>query len=76
MSALPHFPEVAGPAQKVREVTSRLMQCNKTVKGADVAPLKGQSGRSALALLRLMTNANLVGCSKGRSARLAPLSAD
>ena len=40
---------------------------------ARASTVAGTSRPSALAVLRLMTNSNLVGCSIGRSAGLAPL---
>src|SRR5882724_2810705 len=40
---------------------------------ARVSMVGGMARPSALAVLRLMTNSNLVGCCTGRSAGLAPL---
>src|SRR5262249_9079751 len=40
---------------------------------ASVSSLRGMSSLSALAVLRLMTNSNLVGCITGRSAGFSPL---
>src|SRR6266516_2650328 len=40
---------------------------------ARASSIGGTSRPSALAVLRLITNSNLVGCSTGRSAGLAPL---
>src|SRR5262249_40958998 len=58
---------------------SGLMQCNNRIdysitSSAATSSDGGIVRPSALAVLRLITNSNLVGCSIGRSSGLAPLS--
>ena len=54
-----------------------LMQCNKNhsysmTSSARASSVSGTVRPSAFAVVRLMTRSNLVGCSTGRSAGLAP----
>jgi hypothetical protein len=54
------------PAQLVEHGYWMTWSARPSSDGGIVSP-------SAFAVLRLMTNSNFVGCSTGRSARLAPL---
>jgi hypothetical protein len=55
------------------ELIQRLLLRQSSSSVADTINITGISSPSALAVVRLMTNSNLVDCCTGRSAGLAPL---
>ena len=62
---------------RLKSARSRLMQCSKKhfysiTSSARASSVGGMSRPRPFAVLRLITNSNLVGCSTGRSAGLAP----
>ena len=80
-SALPLADVMLQRRERQLRAMNKLMQCNKRRAGvliysmtssARASSVGGISRPSALAVLRLITSSNLVGCSTGRSAGLAP----
>ena len=62
-----HKPALAGPTRSPRSWTYSI------TSSARASSVAGTSSPSALAVGRLMTSSNLVGCSTGRSAGFSPL---
>src|SRR5262249_28332336 len=56
-----------------RESTHNLPPVHSMTSSASCCRCRGTSSPSGLAVLRLITNSNFVGCCTGRSAGLAPL---
>jgi hypothetical protein len=69
------FPEFVGMSQKCQQETHALQQkASYSITSSARTSKEGGTVRpSALAVLRLITNSNLVGCSTGRSEGLVPL---
>src|SRR6476659_2383708 len=63
-----------GPDFHRLDRTSFAWRTHSITSSARPSSIGGTSMPSALAVLRLITNSNLVGCSTGRSAGLTPLS--
>jgi hypothetical protein len=78
MSALPPIADIAERDLDVRFVPKAdVLRCGEErrysiTSSAVASSLSGTAKPSALAVLRLMTSSNLVGCSTGNSAGLAP----
>src|ERR1700720_4411639 len=79
MSAVPPIaPEFVHCSDSTKSVTRRHMRCSKwraysITSSARMRIDAGTTRPSVLAVLRLITNSNLVGCIMGRSAGFAPL---
>jgi hypothetical protein len=79
MSAMPPIPtELMRHNKTSRGAMTGLMHCSKEHRHSIVSSARSRSEvgivmPSALAVLRLITNSNLVGCITGRSAGLSPL---
>ena len=78
MSALARFADSSRTSREVGEVPlpdscSAANRCYSMISSARTSSVGGILKPRALAALRLMTNSNLVACSIGRSAGLAPL---
>src|SRR5215467_1668478 len=61
------------PNRRAAEQRDECAPLHSITSSARASSIGGTSRLSALAVLRLMINSNLVGCSTGRSAGLAPL---
>src|SRR5262249_40603448 len=61
------------PSRRAPEQRDELATLHSITSSARADSAGGISRRSALAVLRLITNSNLVGCCTGRSAGFAPL---
>jgi hypothetical protein len=70
MSALDRITDSRQPSRQVRKVPKR--RHHSITSSAVASSVDGTVRPSALAVLRLMTNSNLVGCSIGRSVGLVP----
>jgi hypothetical protein len=62
-----------GPDFHRQDRTSFAWRTHSITSSASARSFAGMSRRSAFAVLRLMTNSNLVGCTTGRSAGFSPL---
>src|SRR5262249_7288808 len=60
------------PSRHATEQTDELASLHSMTSSARASSVAGTSRPSALAVVRLMTRSNLVGCSTGMSAGLAP----
>jgi hypothetical protein len=61
------------PRSRTAEQRDELAPSHSITSSARASSMGGISSRSALAVLRLIANSNLVGCSTGKSAGLVPL---
>src|SRR5262249_9417945 len=72
--ALPLRPRRKRPYRRIPKSRDEFPPFDHWITSSAVANrVSGMVRRSCLAVLRLMPNSNLVGCSTGRSAGLAPL---
>ncbi len=64
---------LVSPQISLTEICGRSLKAHRITSSARISTDWGIVRPRALAVFRLMTNSNLVGCSTGRSAGLAPL---